>query len=85
MEQAGTTWNELEPTRTSWNEMKLAKNSTRKSYGSQLQGQLLVGPMHQTETLRQNDNNTNTQNFYGNGISSEQRELKINGTLRISI
>ena len=37
----GTSWNELEPpenelepTRMKWNEMRVAKTSTRKSYGS---------------------------------------------------
>ena len=37
--------------------MKLAKTSTRKSCGSQLQG-LVVVPMRQIETLRQTNNNT---------------------------
>ena len=78
LEQPGTTWNELKPTGTSWNGMKLAKTSTRKSYAGQLQEQLLVAPMYQTGTLRQTDNNTNTQSFHGNGISSEQHQLEIN-------
>ena len=64
--------------------MKLAQTSTRKSYDHQLLEQLLVAPMDQTEPMRQTDNSTNTQSFYGNVIQSEQHELEINDTLRIS-
>ena len=65
--------------------MKLSKTSTRKSQDSQLQQQLLVALMHHTENLKQIYNDKNTQTFYGYGISSEQYEFEISGTLKIPI
>ena len=65
--------------------MELAYTRTRKSYGSQLQQYLLVAFIHQTENLKETDNNTNAKNFYGYAIYSEEHQLEINGTIRISI
>ena len=66
MEQFRTNWDELQPPRKNWNEIKLAKNRSRIDCGCQLQWLLLVAAIHQTENLNQTDNNTNTENFYGN-------------------
>ena len=41
--------------------------------------------MHHTENLKQIYNDKNTQTFYGYGISSEQYEFGISGTLKIPI
>ena len=41
--------------------------------------------MHHTENLKQIYNDKNTQTFYGYGISSEQYEFEISGTLKIPI